>query len=124
MKGLSSDSNKTMEEAGQVQETMTTQRHTIHRTIEQVDNLIEDINKSITLTKDIVSSVHKTEEASNLISDTISSLSSISEENAASSEETRASMTELADTMEALTTKAASLNKVAHTLEEEMAFFQ
>jgi methyl-accepting chemotaxis protein len=124
MKGLSSDSYKTMEEAGQVQETMTTQRHTIHRTIEQVDSLIEDINKSITLTKDIVSNVHKTEEASNLISDTISSLSSISEENAASSEETRASMTELADTMEALTTKAASLNKVAHTLEEEMAFFQ
>ena len=124
MKGLSSDSNKTMEEAGQVQETMTNQRHTIHRTIEQVDSLIEDINKSINLTKDIVANVDKTEAASNLISDTISSLSSISEENAASSEETRASMTELTDTMEALTTKASSLNKVAHALEQEMEFFQ
>ena len=124
MKGLSSDSNKTMEEAGQVQETMTNQRHTIHRTIEQVDSLIEDINKSINLTKDIVANVDKTEVASNLISDTISSLSTISEENAASSEETRASMTELTDTMEALTTKATSLNKVAHALEQEMEFFQ
>lgn len=124
MKGLSSDSNKTMEEAGQVQETMTKQRHTIHRTIEQVDSLIEDINKSIALTKDIVANVDKTEAASNLISDTISSLSSISEENAASSEETRASMADLAGTMEALTDRANSLNEVAHTLEKEMEFFQ
>ena len=124
MKGLSSDSNKTMEEAGQVQETMTKQRHIIHRTIEQVDSLIEDINKSIALTKDIVANVDRTEAASNLISDTISSLSSISEENAASSEETRASMTELADTMEALTNRANKLNDVANTLEKEMEFFQ
>ncbi len=124
MKGLSSDSNKTMEEAGQVQETITKQRHIIHRTIEQVDSLIEDINKSIALTKDIVTNVDRTEAASNLISDTISSLSSISEENAASSEETRASMTELADTMEALTNRANKLNDVAHTLEKEMEFFQ
>ncbi|WP_028236105.1 methyl-accepting chemotaxis protein [Pseudobutyrivibrio sp. MD2005] len=124
MKGLSSDSNKTMEEAGSVQEAMTKQRSTIHRTIEQVDSLIEDITKSISLTKDIVDNVDKTHKASSLISDTINSLSSISQQNAASSEETRSSMQELADTMESLSTRASNLNDVAKTLEKEMEFFQ
>ncbi len=124
MKGLASDSNKTMEEAGSVQEAIGKQRSTIHRTIEQVDNLIEDINKSISLTREIGENVDKTEKASNLISDTISSLSSISQENAASSEETRASMQELSDTMEMLANKASDLNGIAKVLDKEMAFFQ
>ena len=124
MKGLASDSNKTMEEAGSVQEAMTKQRSTIHRTIEQVDLLIEDINKSVKLTREIVENVEKTEMASNAISDTITSLSSISQENAASSEETRASMQDLSDTMEILSSKASGLNDIAKVLDKEMAFFQ
>ena len=124
MKGLSADSNKTMQEAGGVQETISKQRSTIHRTIEQVDSLIEDINKSIELTKEIVENVDKTGHASNVISDTITSLSSVSQENAASSEETRASMQELTDTMEALTNRANNLSEVAKVLDEEMAFFK
>ena len=63
MKGLASDSSRTMQEAGSVQETMSNQRSTIHRTIEQVDSLIEDINKSIELTREIVDNVGKTEKA-------------------------------------------------------------
>lgn len=124
MKGLASDSSRTMQEAGSVQETMSNQRSTIHRTIEQVDSLIEDINKSIELTREIVDNVGKTEKASEVISDTISNLSSISQENAASSEETRASMQELSDTMENLADKANSLNEIAKVLDEEMSFFQ
>ena len=124
MKGLASDSNKTMEEAGSVQEAISKQRSTIHRTIEQVDALIEDINKSVAITKEIVTNVDRTETASNVISDTITNLSSISQENAASSEETRASMQDLSDTMEVLSSKANGLNKIAKELDEEMAFFQ
>lgn len=123
MKGLSADSNQTMEEAGSVQETMSNQRSIIHRTIEQVDSLITDINKSIALTKDIVENVDKTEKASMVISDTITNLSSISEENAASSEETRASMQNLSDTMTKLLERATGLNSIADDLEQEMAFF-
>ncbi len=124
MKGLASDSNKTMAEAGSVQEAISKQRSTIHRTIEQVDLLIEDINKSVALTKEIVENVDKTEAASNSISDTITNLSSISQENAASSEETRASMQDLSDTMEVLSSKASGLNDIAKVLDEEMSFFQ
>ena len=124
MKGLAADSNKTMEEAGSVQEAISKQRSTIHRTIEQVDLLIEDINKSVSLTKEIVENVDKSEKASNIISETITNLSAISQENAASSEETRASMQDLSDTMEVLSDKANGLNKIAKVLDEEMAFFR
>ncbi len=124
MKGLSSDSNKTMEEAGSVQDAISKQRHTIHETIEQVDKLIEDINKSVAITKEIVSNVDRTEKASAVISETITNLSAISQENAASSEETRAAMTELSNTMEILSEKANGLNEIAKALDEEMAFFQ
>lgn len=124
MKGLAADSNKTMEEAGSVQEIISNQRSTIHRTIEQVDALIEDINRSIALTGEIVTNVDKSDQASKVISDVITNLSSISQENAASSEETRASMQELSETMETVSQKASSLNKIAKILDEEMAFFQ
>ncbi|MCR5822795.1 MAG: cache domain-containing protein [Lachnospiraceae bacterium] len=123
MKGLSEDSNKTMEEAGIVQEAMNIQNETIFQTIDRFDALIADINKSVALTKEIVKNVDKTEKAGNNISETITSLSAISEENAASSEETKASMQELTDTMEALAQKANGLNSVAKTLDREMAFF-
>lgn len=124
MKGLASDSNKTMEEAGSVQEKIGNQRTTIHDTIDQVDMLISDINKSIAITKEIVSNVDKTEKASNVIAETISNLSAISEENAASSIETKSSMQDLSITMEALSEKANSLNEIAKVLDEEMAFFR
>ena len=124
MKGLSADSSKTMHEAGIVQEAINNQRSTIHRTIEQVDVLIDDIDKSVELTKDIVNSVNKSETACSTISDTITSLSAISEENAASSESTRLSMEDLNGTMEDLSTKASGLNDIAKELDEEMSFFQ
>ncbi len=123
MRGLSEDSNKTMEEAGIVQEAMNMQNDTIHQTIDRFDALISDIDKSVALTKEIVKNVDRTEKASNSISETITNLSAISEENAASSEETKASMQELTDTMEFLSKKANGLNAVADTLDREMAFF-
>ena len=124
MQGLASDSNRTMQEAGNVQEAIGKQRETIHRTIEQVDMLIEDINKSVAITKEIVKNVDRSEKASCSISETITSLSAISQENAASSEETQASMLELSKTMEILSQKASNLNNIAKELDEEMAFFR
>ncbi len=124
MKGLAADSGKTMEEAGSVQTIISNQRSTIHRTIEQVDALIEDINKSIALTGEIVANVDKSEKASSVIGEVITNLSSISQQNAASSEETRASMEELSKTMEAVSERANKLSGVARVLDKEMAFFK
>ncbi len=124
MNGLAADSNKTMAEAGSVQETMSTQRTTIHQTIEQVDMLIEDINKSISITKEIIENVARTDKASSSISETITNLSAISQQNASSSEETRNSMQNLSNTMEELSHKASGLNDIAKVLDDEMSFFQ
>ncbi len=124
MRGLAADSNQTMEQAGGVQETVSKQRSIIHTTIEQVNSLISDIDKSIALTKEIAENVGKSDAAREVIADTISSLSSISQENAASSEETRASMQQLSDTVGELSDKASSLNDIAKGLEKEMSFFQ
>ncbi len=124
MRSLASDSGKTMEEASTVQATINNQKHTIDQTIEQVDVLIQQINQSITLTREITENVDKSEKASNVISEIITNLSAISQENAASSEETRASMQELSDTMEVLSDKANGLNVIAKELDDEMAFFQ
>ena len=76
--------------------------------------------------KGLASDSNKTmaEAGSNAISDTITNLSSISQQNAASSEETRASMQDLTDTMEILSNKATGLNDIAKILDKEMAFFQ
>ena len=124
MRSLASDSGKTMEEASTVQNTINNQRLTIEQTIEQVDVLIQQINQSISLTREITENVDKSEKASNLISEVITNLSAISQENAASSEETRASMQDLSDTMEILSDKANGLNIIAKELDDEMAFFQ
>ena len=124
MKGLSADSSNTMEKAGNVHETIIKQRSIIHQAIEQVDSLIESINSSIEITEEISKNVEQTDEASRVISDNISSLSSISQENAASSEQTRASMADLSDTVAKLSEKANGLNEIAKGLEEEMDFFK
>ncbi len=124
MKTLAADSGKTMEEAGSVQTIISNQRSTIHQTIEQVDALIEDIQKSISLTGEIAENVVQSEKASSVISEVITNLSAISQENAASSEETRASMEELTHTMEAVSQKADNLSQVARVLDKEMAFFK
>ncbi|SCX85099.1 hypothetical protein [Butyrivibrio sp. INlla14] len=59
-----------------------------------------------------------------LIGGLITSLSAISQQNAASSEETRASMQNLSDTMDVLSQKASGLNDIAKVLDEEMSFFR
>ena len=120
---LSNDSNKSMEEAANVKESMEKQIDTIRNTIESVDALIENIDGSISLTKEIVDNVAKSEAATRVFSDTIQELSAISQENAASSEETRASMTELSETVSKLSAKASALNDVSKLLEKEMSFF-
>ena len=54
----------------------------------------------------------------------ITSLASISEENAAAAEETTASMTELAAMMERMSLSSGNLKEIAKQLEYDLKFFQ
>ncbi|MCR5273695.1 MAG: cache domain-containing protein [Lachnospiraceae bacterium] len=120
---LSNDSGQTMENAGMVQGIVVKQNEVIDKTIDVVNRMIKNIDESLSVTEEISTNVAKSDEAARVFSETITSLSAISQENAASTEETRAAMIELADTVSRLSEKAVSLNDISNTLEEEMAFF-
>ena len=59
-----------------------------------------------------------------VVVDVISSLSAVSQENAASTEETTASMEELNATINLLAQVAKDLKDIAESLEKDVAFFQ
>jgi methyl-accepting chemotaxis protein len=120
---LSEDSAVTMENAGNVQSIIEKQNDVIGNTITLVNTMIHNIDESLVVTGQISESVDRSNQATKVFSDTINSLSAISQENAASTEETRASMLELADTVRRLSEKATGLNTISKTLEEEMSFF-
>ncbi len=123
MKELSNDSEETMANAGEVQGTVQRQNEVISKTIDLVNSMISNIDESLVVTNEIADSVIKSDKATKVFSDTISSLSAISQENAASTEETRASMLELSDTVSKLSEKANNLNDISKILEKEMSFF-
>jgi len=123
MFGLTEDSNKTMKETVVVNEKVNAQKETIDKTIGLVNTLIDNIQESVFITKEIADSASKSDEASKVFAETISSLSAISQENAASSEETRASMTELSETINHLSERANTLTDIAQILEGEMSYF-
>jgi methyl-accepting chemotaxis protein len=120
---LSEDSAVTMENAGNVQSIIEKQNDVIGNTITLVNTMIHNIDESLVVTGQISESVDRSNQATKVFSDTINSLSAISQENAASTEETRASMLELAETVRRLSEKATGLNTISKTLEEEMSFF-
>ena len=123
MSVLSNDSRDTMNNAGQVQDSVEKQSQVLNKTIDIVNTMIGNVDESLTVTKRIVDSVDRSDKATKVFADTINSLSAISQENAASTEETRAAMIELADTVNKLSEKASSLNDISKILEREMAYF-
>lgn len=123
MRELSNDSEETMANAGEVQGTVERQNEVISKTIDLVNAMIGNIDESLVVTNQIADSVMKSDKATKVFADTISSLSAISQENAASTEETRASMIELSDTVSKLSEKANNLNDISKILEKEMSFF-
>ncbi|MCR5502625.1 MAG: cache domain-containing protein [Lachnospiraceae bacterium] len=74
--------------------------------------------------KKIETLVEAVERDKNEILNAIESLSSISEENAASTEETSASLSQLADNMESVVEEARNLRRVAGELKESISFFR
>ncbi|MBR1597553.1 MAG: cache domain-containing protein [Lachnospiraceae bacterium] len=78
----------------------------------------EEGNKAIAA---LVESVNKDKDA---IMDAIESLSSISEENAASTEETSASLSQLTDNMESIVGEARELKNIAGNLKNSISFFR
>ena len=85
--------------------------------IEHVKLTADGVTKISALTEEC-------EKAKAIIVDAISSLSAISEENAASTEETSASMQETASAVNLLAESSNKLKEVAGKLEKDLGFFK
>jgi methyl-accepting chemotaxis protein len=93
-------------------------------TIKQINGLIGNVSETVKGVKEISSLAGKCDSSKNVIVDAMSSLSAISEENAASTEETSAAMIELGSAVNSLTSSANELKEVSDTLQKELKFFE
>ena len=100
------------------------QQKAIGETFDAVQGMLQDIDETVdSVTK--ISGEADTCVASNaVVSNAMSSLSAISEENAASTETTGASVEELSATVTTLAESATHLKGIAERLNEEMKFFK
>ena len=100
------------------------QQIALGETLEAVNGMLEDIGTTVGGVKLISQGADTCESSKNAVVDTMSALSAISQENAASSEETGASMEELSATVTTLASSANNLKDVAEELNREMEFFK
>ena len=93
-------------------------------TVDRIRGLIGEVTVTVDGVTNISGLAEECDASKNLIVDAMSSLSAISEENAASTEETSASMEELNATVSVLASSADELNRVAEELENDLKFFR
>lgn len=121
---LLQESQAAVAKAAEVQKGNVEQQEVLSSTVGSVRDMLEDISSTVSSAQSIKSDAGVCVNANNVVSDAMSSLSAISEENAASCEETGAAMQELSATVSTLAASADSLKTVADQLREEMAFFK
>ena len=100
------------------------QQIALGETLDAVNGMLADISSTVGGVQLISRGADTCETSKNAVVDTMSALSAISEENAASSEETGASMQELSATVTTLAGSASSLKTIAEQLNAEMEFFK
>ena len=100
------------------------QQIALGETLDAVNGMLEDIGSTVGGVQLISEGAETCDSSKNAVVDTMSALSAISEENAASSEETGASMQELSATVTTLAGSANGLKEIADKLNEEMKFFK
>ncbi len=88
------------------------------------DKMLQLLNETENGNKEIASLVDAMAEGKNRIMSSVESLSSISEEYAASTQETNASITQLTANMSEVVTGANELNSISSQLKDNVAFFK
>ncbi|MCR4727931.1 MAG: HAMP domain-containing protein [Lachnospiraceae bacterium] len=124
MDKLLSQSRAAVTAAADVKEGNNTQQVALDETLTAVNGMLDDIGSTVDGVTNISKGAETCESSKNEVVDTMSALSAISQENAASSEETGASMEELSATVTTLAGAAADLKDIAEKLNEDMKFFK
>jgi methyl-accepting chemotaxis protein len=110
--------------AGLVKQGNIEQQAALGETLESVNGMLTDIEETVLGVKKIAGGATTCVESNEIVSDAMSSLSAISQENAASSETTGNSVQELSETVNDLADSASGLREVSEQLNEEMKFFK
>lgn len=121
---LLAESQSAIATAQEVKEATDSQKASLEATIVSVNNLIEQISTTVSGVQTITNDAEACDASRTVIVEAISSLSAISEENAAACEETSASMQELNATINILAHAADELKGISDSLREEMSFFK
>lgn len=124
MKVLMEESQGAVETAEYVKLTNDRQHEIITNTVNSIQTLIDAISMTVEGVLSIRGDASQSEEAKLSVIDAMNSLSSISEQNAASTEETAASMQELSATIMTLAQSADGLKDVAGKLADDISFFK
>ena len=100
------------------------QKAILKDTIESIENLIQGIEKSVEGIDLINISAKKCEESESGVTDSIGSLSSISQENAAATQETASTIEQLEQIVVSLSQDSKTLRKISDSLIQDIQFFQ
>lgn len=121
---LAVDSEASVKIMNEVDVIVAEQQKKLNETKEKFNDVSVGIENSLKETEVINSQATECDNDRGVVVDVISSLSAVSQENAASTEETTASMEELNATINLLAQEARDLKEIAKSLEEEVAFFK
>ena len=124
MDSLLSQAQDAVQAAQEIKKGNIEQQEALAKTLTSVQGMLEDIEKTVSGVTVISSDANDCVNSNRLVSDAMSSLTAISEENAASSETTGASVQELSATVSTLAMSATGLRDVAEKLNQEIAFFK
>lgn len=118
------DSQKNVELANRIKEAVDNEGDVLKK----VAKSFEMVDSSVTESTEAVSGIENKsinlDEAKAVVIDEVSTLSSISEENAASCQETNASMEELAASMEAIHQQSENTKEISNQLREAISYFK
>ena len=124
LKDISAFSERNMELTGSIKEATTSENIALSKMVESFDAMLEILRQAKNDNEDTAHQTEFMNSKKDGIVDAISSLSSISEENAASTEETSASLDQLNTNMAEIVAKAVELNDISERLRESVAFFK
>ena len=121
---LLSESSSAVEMADAVRKENEQQQEIINTTVDSVKGMIDDIENTVKRVKTIDEAVEGCVSANGIVADAMTSLSAVSEENAASAQTTGAAVEQLSATVTTLAGSADSLKVISDKLNQDMAFFQ
>ncbi|MCR5329998.1 MAG: methyl-accepting chemotaxis protein [Lachnospiraceae bacterium] len=124
LKDISNYSERNKDLTASIKDATSKNNESLAKMIEGFNSMLAMLDKAKTENQDAAAQTVSMSSKKEGILDSIESLSSISEENAASTEETSASIDQLNSNMETVVNEAEQLNSIAEELKRSVSFFK